>query len=388
MPIFKPYAPSLNAYCAQTKDLLRVRSRRRGGSNTAAQRKIFPRLTPFSGGVNAVHMRFFSDNAAPVHPKVMAAMAAAGGVDTAYDGDTHSRRLDSAFAAVFETDVRVLWVSTGTAANCLALAGMARPYQGVICHEEAHIEVDECGAPGFFTGGAKLLLTPGKGAKLDAETVLARVAGIRSDVHQVQAAALSITNATEYGLIYKPDEVAALGKVCRDHGLKFHMDGARFANAVAAGGYSPADITWRSGVDALSFGFVKNGGMNAEALVFFDTDMADAATYLRKQAGQLLSKGRFSAAQLLAMLDGDLWIENARGANNAAKIISAAAEEKLLYPVQANEIFLRLTGHEAAHLRKMGFDFYDWGDGAARLVTSWHHGSEDVAPLAQAISAL
>jgi threonine aldolase len=333
-------------------------------------------------------MRFFSDNAAPVHPAVMDALVAANVVDTAYDGDAWSKRLDAAFAEVFETDVRVLWVSTGTAANCLALAEMTQRHQGIICHEEAHIEVDECGAPGFYTGGAKLILTPGDGAKLTADAISQKLSGIRGDVHQVQAAAVSITNATEYGLIYSPDEVAAIGAICKERGLGLHMDGARFANAVASGGYSPADITWRAGVDALSFGFVKNGGMNAEALVFFNTDLADATLYRRKQAGHLFSKGRFSAAQLLAMLDDDLWIKNARAANDAAQIIATAASERLLYPVQANEIFIRLSAHEAAALRAKGFDFYDWGDGAARLVTSWQHSAADVAPLAQAIAAL
>jgi threonine aldolase len=333
-------------------------------------------------------MRFFSDNAAPVHPKVMEAIAAANVVDTAYDGDAWSHRLDAAFGAVFETDVRVLWVSTGTAANCLALAALTQAHQGVICHEEAHIEVDECGAPGFYTGGAKLILTAGDGAKLTAGGVRTRLSGIRKDVHQVQAAALSITNASEYGLIYTPEEVAALGDICREHKLGFHMDGARFANAVASGGYSPADITWRAGIDALSFGFVKNGGMNAEALVFFNTDLADATQYRRKQAGHLFSKGRFSAAQLLAMLDGDLWLENARSANAAAQILAHVANGRLLYPVQANELFIRLNAAEAAALRSQGFDFYDWGDGAARIVTSWQHGPGDVASLAAAIAAL
>ena len=333
-------------------------------------------------------MRFFSDNAAPVHPNVMAAISAANVVDTAYDGDAWSAKLDAAFGAVFETDVRVLWVSTGTAANCLALAGMARAHQGIICHEEAHIEVDECGAPGFYTGGAKLILTPGDGAKLTDEGVRARLSGIRADVHQVQAAAVSITNASEYGLIYTPQEVAALGAVCREHDLGFHMDGARFANSVASGGYSPADITWRAGVDALSFGFVKNGGMNAEALVFFKTELADATHYRRKQAGHLFSKGRFLAAQLLAMLEEDLWLHNARAANDAAQIIAAAANDRLLYPVQANEIFIRLSEAEASALRAQGYDFYDWGPGAARIVTSWQHKAEDAAPLAHAIAAL
>jgi threonine aldolase len=337
---------------------------------------------------NAGSMRFFSDNAAPVHPKVMEAIAAANVVDTAYDGDAWSEKLDAAFGVLFETKVRVLWVSTGTAANCLALAAMARSHQGVICHEEAHIEVDECGAPAFYTGGAKLLLTPGDGAKLTSDGVIARLSGIRGDVHQVQAAALSITNTSEYGLIYTPDEVAALGAVCREHSLGFHMDGARFAGAVVAAGCSPADLTWRAGVDALSFGMVKNGGMNAEALVFFNTDLADVTLYRRKQAGHLFSKGRFSAAQLLAMLTDDLWMHNARTANDAAQVIAFSAGKRLLYPVQANEIFLRLDPAEAESLRAAGFDFYDWGDGAARLVTSWQHSASDVQPLADAIAAL
>ncbi len=338
-------------------------------------------------------MRFFSDNAAPVHPAVMQAMADANHIDTAYDGDQWSARLDAAFSAVFGRDVAVLWVATGTSANCLALASLVQPHQGVICHREAHIEVDECGAPGFYTAGAKLMLIEGEGAKVSPETVETCLNGIRNDVHQVQAAALSITNATEYGMVYSPAEVAALGALCHDRGLGLHMDGARFANAVATLGCAPADVTVNAGVDVLSFGFVKNGGMGAEALVYFDPALADAACYRRKRAGHLQSKGRFLAAQLLAMLENDLWLTNARSANAAAQIIAGAAAERLLYPVQANEIFLRLTPAEAAALRAQGFDFYDWGVvdenwGAARLVTSWQHKEADVAPLARAIGAL
>lgn len=333
-------------------------------------------------------MRFFSDNAAPVHPKVMQAIADANVVDTAYDGDGLSQKLDMAFSELFEREVAVLWVSTGTAANSLALASLVQPHQGAICHREAHIEVDECGAPGFYTGGAKLMLVDGDGSKLTAGAVEALLATIRPDVHQVQPAAVSITNATEYGLVYQPEEVSALGALCRDRQLGLHMDGARFANAVAAQGWAPADVTWRAGVDVLSFGFAKNGGMNAEGLVYFDPALADAARYRRKRAGHLLSKGRFLAAQLLAFLDGDLWLENARTANAAARIIADAAPDRLLHPVEVNEIFIRLSAEEAATLRDQGFDFYDWGEGAARLVTSWHHREEDVQPLAKAIAAL
>lgn len=333
-------------------------------------------------------MRFFSDNAAPVHPKVMQAISEANGVDTAYDGDALSQKLDAQFSGLFGQDVAVLWVATGTAANSLALASLVQPYQGVICHREAHIEVDEAGAPGFYTGGAKLILLDGDGAKLSPEAIAAHLATIRPDVHQVQAAALSITNATEYGLTYSAGEVASLGQLCRKHGLGFHMDGARFANAVVNHNAHPADLTVRGGVDVLSFGCAKNGGMGAEALVYFDPAMADAARYRRKRAGHLQSKGRFLAAQLLAMLEGDLWLDNACAANTAATIIADAAPQRLVHPVEANEIFIRLTAHEAAKLRKLGFDFYDWGEGAARLVTSWHHRAEDVQPLADAIAAL
>ena len=333
-------------------------------------------------------MRFFSDNAAPVHPKVMQAIADANQIDTAYDGDASSQKLDAVFSEVFNHEVAVLWVATGTAANCLALTSLVQPHQGIICHRDAHIEVDECGAPGFYTGGSKLMLVEGDGAKVVPETVSALLGSIRDDVHQVQAAALSITNATEYGLVYSPAEVAVLGQLCKQHGLGFHMDGARFGNAVAAIGCQPADVTIGAGVDVLSFGFAKNGGMGAEALIYFDPDMANAARYRRKRAGHLLSKGRFLAVQLLSMLDGDLWLDNARAANDAARIIADAATERLMYPVQANEIFIRLTPQEAATLRSQGFDFYDWGKGAARLVTSWHHTADEVIPLAHAITAL
>ena len=338
-------------------------------------------------------MRYFSDNAAPVHPAVMQAMADANHIDTAYDGDAWSARLDAAFSELFGREVAVLWVATGTSANCLALASLVQPHQGVICHREAHIEVDECGAPGFYTAGAKLMLIEGDGAKVSPATVNACLDAIRNDVHQVQASALSITNATEYGMVYSPTEVAALGSLCRERKIGLHMDGARFANAVAHLGCTPADVTVNAGVDILSFGFVKNGGMGAEALVYFDPTLADAARYRRKRAGHLQSKGRFLAAQLLAMLDGDLWLHNARSANAAAQIIAQAAGERLLHPVQANELFLRLTPADAAALRAQGFDFYDWGVvdehwGAARLVTSWQHTESDVAPLARAIAAL
>jgi threonine aldolase len=333
-------------------------------------------------------MRFFSDNAAPVHPAVMDAIAAANTLDTAYDGDRWSGALDARFSALFERECRVLWVPTGTAANCLALAALCPPYGGVICHREAHIQVDEAGAPEFYTGGAKLMLVDGPGAKLTPVAIEGVLAGIRGDVHQVPAHAISLTNATEYGLVYTPDEVVAIGEVAKARGLGLHMDGARFANAVAHLGCHPADVTWRAGVDALSFGMVKNGGMSAEALVFFRSDLAAATLRRRKRAGHLQSKGRYLAAQILAMLDDDLWLANGRAANAGAQALAEAAGERLVYPVEANEVFLRVSADEAARLRAAGFDFYDWGVGEARLVISWNQTAADIQPLADAIAKL
>jgi threonine aldolase len=333
-------------------------------------------------------MRFFSDNAAPACPAVIDAIARANRIDTAYDGDAWSRRLDDAFSDLFETRVTALWVSTGTAANGLALAALCPPHGAILCHRDAHIEVDECGAPAFYTHGAKLMLVDGPGAKLTPDAVAAACDRVRDDVHQVQPRALSITNATEYGLVYRASEVAALGELARSRGLGFHMDGARFANALVTTGESPAEASWRAGVDVLSFGFVKNGGMNAEALIFFRPELAAETHYRRKRAGHLLSKGRYLAAQILAMLDGDLWLANARAANRAATALAEAAGARLSYPVEANELFIRVTPDEAAKLRSQGYDFYDWGPGEIRLVMSWDQDMGAVAKLAAAIAAL
>lgn len=333
-------------------------------------------------------MRFFSDNAAPVHPKVMEAIAAANRLDTAYDGDEWSQKLDSAFLDLFGTDVRAFWAPSGTAANCLALAALCPPYRGILCHKDAHIEVDEAGAPGFFTGGAKLMLLEGDGAKISVEAAASACDLIRKDVHQVQPAVLSITNATEYGLVYRAEEVAALGEFAKARGLAFHLDGARIANAVVGSGDSLADLTCRAGIDAMSFGFVKNGGMNAEALIVFRTELADEIAVRRKRAGHLLSKGRFLAAQILAMLEDDLWLDNARAANAAAQRLAEAAGNRLVYPVEANEAFVRASAVEAGNLRAQGFDFYDWAPGEIRFVTSWDSQGAGLDRLAAALAAL
>ena len=269
-----------------------------------------------------------------------------------------------------------------------ARGALCPPYGGVVCHRDAHIQNDEGGAPEFYTHGAKLLLADGPAAKLDPAGIEAVIDAIANDVHRVQPHAISITNATEYGAVYTPEQVAAIGALAKARGLGFHMDGARFANAVVATGASVADLTWRAGVDALSFGFVKNGGMDAEALVFFRTDLADATLRRRKRAGLLLSKGRYLAAQILAMLDRDLWLDCARSANAGAVVLAAAAGDRLVHPVEANEVFLRVTPDEAATLRAQGFDFYDWAPGEVRLVTAWDTDRTAIEMLATAIRAL
>lgn len=313
-------------------------------------------------------------------------MQHADAVDAPYDNDALSRALDERFSNLFGRPAWALWVATGTAANCLALAALVPPHGGVVCHREAHIEIDEGGAPGFFTHGAKLLLADGEGAKLTPAAIAAVIDPIRNDVHQVQPHAISITQATEYGRTYALSEVAALAEFAAARGLSLHMDGARFANAVAFHGPSPGAMV--QGVRALSFGFVKNGAMSAEAIVFFDEAAADLARYRRKRAGHLQSKGRFLAAQILAMLDGDLWLANARHANAAAAEVGLAAPARLLHPVEANEVFMRVSAAERAALRSAGFAFYDWGDDAMRLVTAWNSDDAQVAALARAIAAL
>lgn len=329
---------------------------------------------------------FLSDNAAPVHPEVWQAMQRADASDAPYDGDVLSQRLDAAFGALFECEVAVLWAATGTAANCLALATMVPPHGAVVCHREAHIEMDEGGAPGFYLHGAKLLLAEGIGAKLSAGAIAAVVDPIRDDVHQVQPHAVSITQASEYGRSYRPAELAAIVDFARMRGLALHMDGARFANAAAFLGCSAREAA--GAVDALSFGCVKNGGMSAEAVVFFDPALADVARYRRKRAGHLQSKGRFLAAQLLAMIEGELWLANARAANDAAAHIAAGCGTRLLHPVEANELFVQLSDTERAALRAQGFGFYDWGPEAARFVTAWDTREDDARALGVAIAGL
>ena len=332
---------------------------------------------------------FMSDNAAAPCPEVMAAITAAAPAQNAgYDADDWSRRMDGLFSGLLGRECIVLPVSTGTAANALALACLVPPWGAVACHTQAHIHVDECGAPEFYTGGAKLLLCDGPHGKLSPAGLDAGLAGHRGDVHQVQIGVLSITQATECGTVYAPAEIAALTAHAAARGWRVHMDGARFANAVAGLGCAPADVV--AGVDALSFGCIKNGGMTAEALVLFDTGLADQLRWRRKRAGQMPSKGRFNAAQIIAMVENGAWLRNASAANAGAQVLAAAAMERLLHPVEANEVFVQLAPGEPDRLRAQGFQFYDWGDAGSneiRLVLSWDTPAAHTDALARALAA-
>src|SRR5882672_9964836 len=337
-------------------------------------------------------MRYFkSDNTAAVSEEILQAISAANhGAELAYGADRWSDALDRVFGDFFGTRVRVFAVSSGTAANSLALATLCPPWGTVLTHAEAHIERDECGAPEFFTGGAKLSLVGGAGAKIQPRDLAARLAWFEPHVHGVQPRALSITQATERGAIYTPAEIRALADIAHEKGMTVHMDGARFANALVAQQVSAADLTWKSGVDVLSFGVIKNGGMNAEAVVFFDPARVADFEFRRKRAGQLFCKGRYAAVQLLAYLETGLWKRNAERANRLAARIAAAAPQLLSEPFATNQVFMKLGDERIAALSGE-FGFYPWGptgSGEARFVCSWDTPEQDVDALCAALAKL
>ncbi|MBS0580391.1 MAG: low specificity L-threonine aldolase [Proteobacteria bacterium] len=334
-------------------------------------------------------MRFLSDNTAGACPEVMAALQEVNhGRVPAYGEDEWTRRLDGVLGGYFGTAVRAFPVISGTAANALALATLSPPYGAIFAHEESHIAVDECGAPGFFSGGAQLMLLPGEHGRVKVESIRAALGHLRGDVHNVQPAALSLVQATDLGTAYRPDELRALSEFAHGRGMKVHMDGARFANVVAFLGCHPGDITWRAGIDVLSFGATKNGCMAAEAVVFFDPALARDFELRRKRAGHLLSKLRFLSAQLLAYVETGACQRNAAKANRLAQQIARAAGGSLLHPVEANEVFVSLGEERRKALRAAGFEFYDWGPeeaGAARLVVSWDQPEDEVRALCAAL---
>ena len=337
-------------------------------------------------------MRFFkSDNTAAVSDEILRALGAANnGAALAYGADRWSEALDRVFGEFFGTPVRVFAVSSGTAANSLALATFCPPWGTVLTHTEAHIERDECGAPEFFTGGAKLSLIGGAGAKISPADLTARLAWFEPHVHGVQPRMLSITQATERGAKYSPDEIRALSDIAHTRGLAVHMDGARFANALVAQNVSPAELSWKSGVDVLSFGVIKNGGMNAEAVVFFDPARVADFEFRRKRAGQLACKGRYAAVQLTTYLESGIWRRNAERANRLAGRIAAAAPHLLSEPFATNQVFMMLGDERIAALSNE-FGFYPWGptgSGEARFVCSWDTPEEDVDALCEALERL
>jgi threonine aldolase len=337
-------------------------------------------------------MRFFSDNTATICPEILEAIHTANhGLEKAYGDDPWTGRLSDVLGEYFGKPVRAFPVATGTAANALSLAVLSPPYGAVLAHEESHIVRDECGAPEFFTGGARLVLIPGSHAKLTPDAIEATLDANPASVHTVQPAVVSLTQATELGTTYRPTEVAALADTAHRRALTVHMDGARFANSTVFLGCHPADITWRAGVDVLSFGATKNGALAAEAVVFFEPERACDFELRRKRSGHLLSKSRFVSAQLLAYVQTGVWRRNAERANGLAQRIARAAASRVLHPVEANEVFVRLEPPEKARLRDAGFAFYDWGAEAgseARLVASWDQPEASVNALCEAFARL
>ncbi|MDE0728724.1 MAG: beta-eliminating lyase-related protein [Alphaproteobacteria bacterium] len=330
-------------------------------------------------------MNFSSDNASGVAPQIMAALAAANeGTAAAYGHDPVTRAAEAAFTDLFEYDLAVFPVATGTAANALALSALAPPWGQIYCHRNAHVEEDEAGAPEMFTGGAKLALLDGGHGKIGLEALQNAIATAGFGVqHHPQPTALSLSQSTEAGTVYSLDELAALAAAAHDAGLAVHMDGARFANAVAHLGCSPAEASWRAGVDVLSFGATKNGAMAAEAVIFFDPAKADDFLFRRKRAGHLFSKMRYLSAQLVAYVRDDLWLDNARHANASAQALSeglAALEGgELVHPVHANEIFVRLPTAVTSAMWAGGVGFQHWGnDGQVRFVCAFDTDLADV----------
>jgi len=313
-----------------------------------------------------VSRNFKSDNVTPVSDAIMAAINAANvGTAGSYGADEHTERLRSVAGDIFGTEVSIYPVTTGTAANSLALSQLVPPYGAVYCHEAAHIATDECGAPEFFTGGAKLIGLPAPDGKIRPQQLADAVAlALELGVHHVKPAAVSLTQATEWGTVYSVPEVSAIAAVARQLGLPVHMDGARFANALVHLGCSAAEATWKSGVDVLSLGATKNGALCAEAVVFFDPARAKDFERRRKRAGHLWSKLRFVSAQWLAYFDGGLWLDNARHANAMAAALARGLQGldgvHLLQTVEANEVFATLPEATVAALEAQGFGFYRW----------------------------
>ena len=334
--------------------------------------------------------QFASDNTASICPEAWDALHKANvGFEASYGDDQWTAQLRERTREIFEADCEPFLVFNGTAANALALAQLSRPFHCILCHERAHIETDECGAPEFFAG-SKLLLINGANGKIDigaAEAAIAR----QPELHAPKPAVISITQATEFGTVYMPDEIRALSEFARKRSLFLHMDGARFANAVASLNCAPKEITWQAGVDVLCFGGTKNGLAAGELVVFFKKELSREFEYRLKQAGQLGSKMRFLAAPWIALLTGGVWLRNAQHANGAALRLADRLRTKanidIVFPVEANAVFFRMDEQLVSELHKRGWQFYKFIEpDVYRLMCSWAVSDQDIADFVSDLS--
>jgi threonine aldolase len=339
------------------------------------------------------HLEFASDNTAPICPEAWAALQEANtDYATAYGEDRWTARVCDRIREIFETDCDVYFVFTGTAANALALAQLCRSFRSIICHHNAHIQTDECGAPEFFTGGSKLLLVGGGNGKIDngqTKGLLARA----NELHSHKPGAISISQATEFGTVYTREEIATITDIARANQLLLHMDGARFANAVASLNCTPRTITWEVGVDVLCFGGTKNGTAAGELVIFFNKEVSREFDYRVKQAGQLGSKMRFLAASWMGLLMGDVWLRNAQHANRAARQLARRLQSvpkiEVVFPVEANAVFVRLDDQVARGIQAGGWRFYKFIEpDVYRLMCSWSTTDEEISKLIADVVAI
>jgi Threonine aldolase len=337
--------------------------------------------------------QFASDNYSGICPEALAAMLEANaGHDVSYGDDAWTKRAADLIRDVFETHCEVFFVFNGTSANSLSLASLCQSYHSILCHELAHIEVSECGAPEFFANGTKVLLLPGENGKIAPDSIEKAVLK-RTDIHYPKPRAISLTQATEAGTVYTPDELKKLWGIARKCGLRIHMDGARFANAVAALGVTPKELTWQSGVDVLSFGGTKNGIAIGEAVVFFNRELAKEFDYRCKQGGQLASKMRFLSAPWVGMLKDGAWIKHARHANSMASRLASAIQNlpgiRIAFPPETNAVFASIPDEIVQAMYERGWKFYtNVGFDYARLMCSWDTTPEDVDTFAADLKQL
>ena len=329
-------------------------------------------------------VRFASDNVAGACPEVLDAIIKANeGDSTPYGNDQISTELQDKFSNIFEKDVIVFPTASGTAANALALSTMTPPFGNIYCHKLSHINTDECGAPEFYTGGGKLVTLQGINGKITADELDEAITG-KGIVHHTQPSSVSITQVCETGEVYQLDDIKEISDVAHNHNLNMHMDGARFANALVSLDVTPAEMTWKSGIDVLSFGATKNGCLAAEAIIFFKKDLVGNVAFLMKRAGHLLSKMRFVSAQLDAYITNDVWLKNARHANKMGKKLSEGlnnnSDINLSYPTEANEVFATFPRNKIDHLNSEGYTINEdeWDGKAVRLVTAWNTKDNDV----------